>query len=147
MGDEPRRRPQRRSAANRTAAQPSAAHYVGYVEDEETPESIARKFEELERIQARLRVAAAANAAEHPAGDDGTAPAEPMSQDELTEEQLNEVFQQTSSFTVGVSSQLPVPKSTSSTHLQQSFQWYTSWLIYVPYVVNQPIEVAAVLSC
>ena len=100
MGDEPRRRPQRRGAASKAVAQPSAAHYVGYVEDDETPESIARKFEELERIQTRVRDAAATTAAERPAGDGDAAGAVPMSQDELTEEQLNEVFQQTSSFTV-----------------------------------------------
>jgi hypothetical protein len=35
-------------------------HYVGYVEDDETPESIARKFEELERIEAAARPASAA---------------------------------------------------------------------------------------
>ncbi len=100
MGDEPRQRPKRRTAASRAAAQPSAAHYVGYVEDEETPESIARKFEELERIQSRLRDAAAANVAERPAGDGNDSEVGPMNQDELSEEQLMEVFQQTSSFTV-----------------------------------------------
>ncbi len=30
---------------------PSAVHYVGYVEDGETPEMIMKKFEELQRIQ------------------------------------------------------------------------------------------------
>ncbi|KAG2431763.1 hypothetical protein HXX76_009259 [Chlamydomonas incerta] len=30
---------------------PSAIHYVGYVEDDETPEMIMKKFEELERIK------------------------------------------------------------------------------------------------
>ena len=73
---------------------------MGYVEDEETPESIARKFEELERIQSRLRDAAAASATERPAGDGNDSEMGPMSQDELSEEQLMEVFQQTSSFTV-----------------------------------------------
>ncbi len=41
----------RRSVLRRKETMPSAVHYVGYVEDDETPESIARKFEELERIQ------------------------------------------------------------------------------------------------
>jgi len=60
---------------------PSAAHYVGYVEDDETIEAIMKKFEAVERVQKR-------------GGDEGTgADAElpPM-----TEEQLEEVFRQTS---------------------------------------------------
>lgn len=77
---------------------------MGYVEDEETPESIARKFEELERIQSRLRNAAAASAAERPARDGNGSDVGPMSQDELSEEQLMEVFQQTSSFTASFAS-------------------------------------------
>lgn len=43
------RRPRRHCAARRTAA-PSAVHYVGYVEDDETPEMIMKKFEELEKV-------------------------------------------------------------------------------------------------
>ena len=43
------RRP-RRSCAGRKAAAPSAVHYVGYVEDNETPEMIMKKFEELEKV-------------------------------------------------------------------------------------------------
>ncbi|KXZ44950.1 hypothetical protein GPECTOR_60g727 [Gonium pectorale] len=47
------RRPKRRCVAAKAQRQqgPSAIHYVGYVEDEETPEMIMKKFEELERIQ------------------------------------------------------------------------------------------------
>ena len=33
-------------------AQPSAVHYLGYVEDEETPEMIMKKFEQLEKVPA-----------------------------------------------------------------------------------------------
>ena len=29
---------------------PSAVHYVGYVEEDETPEMIMKKFEELEKV-------------------------------------------------------------------------------------------------
>lgn len=57
----------------RKTALPAATHYVGYVEDDETPEMIMKKFEELERIKAAagagggkrsaLSVAAAAGAA------------------------------------------------------------------------------------
>lgn len=32
------------------SAAPSAVHYVGYVEDDETPEMIMKKFEELEKV-------------------------------------------------------------------------------------------------
>ena len=91
---------------------PSAVHYVGYVEDDETPESIARKFEELERIQAAGRLSGTPPAegpgaatpdsgagsvldAGAPSPDPASAPAE-----ELTDEQLMEVFKQTSVFTV-----------------------------------------------
>ena len=45
-------RPRRHCAARRTAA-PSAVHYVGYVEDEETPEMIMKKFEELEKVRSK----------------------------------------------------------------------------------------------
>ncbi|GAX82521.1 hypothetical protein CEUSTIGMA_g9948.t1 [Chlamydomonas eustigma] len=41
-------RPKRRCVQNRAA--PSAIHYVGYVEEDETPEMIMKKFEEMERI-------------------------------------------------------------------------------------------------
>jgi hypothetical protein len=44
------RRPKRRCVATKAQA-PSAVHYVGYVEDAETPEMIMKKFEQLERIQ------------------------------------------------------------------------------------------------
>ena len=47
------RRPKRRCVTTKNLV-PSAVHYVGYVEDDETPEAIMRKFEELERIQQAL---------------------------------------------------------------------------------------------
>ena len=47
------RRPKRRCVTAR-ANVPSAVHYVGYVEDEETPEMIMRKFEELNKVGARV---------------------------------------------------------------------------------------------
>lgn len=43
------RRPRRHCASRRVGA-PSAVHYVGYVEDDETPEMIMKKFEELEKV-------------------------------------------------------------------------------------------------
>lgn len=54
-------RAKRRCVLRRTAV-PSAAHYVGYVEDGETPAMIARKFEAMERILAARRAEAAAAA-------------------------------------------------------------------------------------
>ncbi|GIL58618.1 hypothetical protein Vafri_13634 [Volvox africanus] len=51
------RRPKRRCvAAKAQQVVPSAIHYVGYVEDDETPEMIMKKFEELERIQKAAEV-------------------------------------------------------------------------------------------
>ena len=47
----------KRRCVRKSSNVPSAVHYVGYVEDDETPESITRKFEELERIQAAAQVA------------------------------------------------------------------------------------------
>ena len=43
------RRLRSRRAGN-TGAMPSAVHYVGYVEEDETPEMIMKKFEELEKV-------------------------------------------------------------------------------------------------
>lgn len=52
-GDEECSRPKRRRAAAR-ATVPSAVHYLGYVEEDETPEAIMKKFEELEKVPAGL---------------------------------------------------------------------------------------------
>jgi hypothetical protein len=43
------RRPKRRCVSTKSAL-PSAIHYVGYVEEDETPEMIMKKFEELEKV-------------------------------------------------------------------------------------------------
>lgn len=42
----------KRLCVSRKTSLPSATHYVGYVEDEETPEMIMKKFEELDRVVA-----------------------------------------------------------------------------------------------
>ena len=47
------RRP-KRSCARQTFAGPSEAMYVGYVEDNETPEMIMKKFEALDKVNRRL---------------------------------------------------------------------------------------------
>ena len=44
------RRP-KRSCARQTFAGPSEAMYVGYVEDNETPEMIMKKFEALDKVK------------------------------------------------------------------------------------------------
>ena len=43
-------RPKRRCAQRPAHTLPSASHYVGYVEEDETPEMIMKKFEELDRV-------------------------------------------------------------------------------------------------
>ena len=54
MPDEARR-PKRQCAraARAVTALPSVAHYVGYVEDNETPEQIMKKFETMEKVKTR----------------------------------------------------------------------------------------------
>ena len=105
---------------------PSATHYVGYVEDGETPEMIMAKFAELERIQQAAQEQKCrqemetSGGGEQPATDGGVAAAPPQQPSEaasvaaaapppptttdadqaLTEEQLLEVFKQTSTFNV-----------------------------------------------
>ena len=83
----------RRKCARIAGPAPSAVHYVGYVEDDETPESIARKFEELERIEAAARQAsAAAPATRHQHVDDDSDHSGSCAVDGgLTDEQLKEV--------------------------------------------------------
>ncbi|KAJ1969922.1 hypothetical protein H4R35_006014, partial [Dimargaris xerosporica] len=123
-------------------AKVSTAHYVGYVEDDESVEAIMKKFEELERIQSQFAhktpdslaettttapEANSSQAAEPTATDDAmdvTSAAAGMSEGTmamlspsgttivmglaqgdaapppLTQEQLEEVFKQTSSFTL-----------------------------------------------
>ena len=49
-------RPKRRCAQRQPQNLPIASHYVGYVEEDETPEMIMKKFEELERVMQRSSV-------------------------------------------------------------------------------------------
>lgn len=109
-------RPKRRSALRRTNV-PDATHYVGYVEDEETPEMIMKKFEEMERIRAAY--CAKQNSPLRPTGNDlasdsagpssatATAaaaadprPAEAATDVILNQEQLQAIFKATSMFNV-----------------------------------------------
>lgn len=83
----------------------SNAHYVGYVEDEESVEAIMKKFEELERIQKEFS-GLQVKATEEPEQDKENVDAEMIDAIEskedlgLTQEQLEEVFKRTSAFTV-----------------------------------------------
>lgn len=58
----------------RKTAVPDATHYVGYVEDEETPEMIMKKFEEMERIKAASRRPAEQQQAAQQADTDAAGP-------------------------------------------------------------------------
>ena len=86
----------RRRCARKAGPAPSAMHYVGYVEDDETPESIARKFQELERIEAAARQASAVAPAAHRTCQQQNADGGPQDGSDptdggLTEDQLMEV--------------------------------------------------------
>ncbi|KAG0166308.1 hypothetical protein DFQ30_007343 [Apophysomyces sp. BC1015] len=100
-------RPRRARKQKPTVA--SNAHYVGYVEDEESVEAIMKKFEELERMQKEFSTMAVkveeVDNNETKATDATTTIPESdvMLMDDLqplTEEQLQEVFKRTSAFTV-----------------------------------------------
>ena len=54
MSDQEDGRRLRRRRGGNNAAMPSATHYVGYVEEDETPEMIMKKFEELEKVSTGL---------------------------------------------------------------------------------------------
>lgn len=86
------RRPRRRTNSRYgTTTVPSAVHYVGYVEDDETPEMIMSKFQELEEIQRREEKSKELeeNGETNKDGDH-----------QLTDDQLLQVFKQTSMFNV-----------------------------------------------
>jgi N6-adenosine-specific RNA methylase IME4 len=100
-----RRKTNSKYGANFQSSQhvPSAVHYVGYVEEDETPEMIMAKFQELEEIQRkasaeRERVAEAGDKDESGAAGDEVV--NPSQENQLTDEQLLQVFKQTSMFNV-----------------------------------------------
>ena len=47
MGRPPR---PKRHCTSKQQTKPNVVHYVGYVEDDETPEMIMKKFDELEKV-------------------------------------------------------------------------------------------------
>ena len=105
-------RPKRKASASlrartsRGKQAPSSAHYVGYVQDDETPEMIMKKFEEMERIRQATKAQVGEDGdkenkegATNSAGGDAVG----TNGDEhegLDEEQLKELFKNTSTFTV-----------------------------------------------
>ncbi|ABO96476.1 predicted protein [Ostreococcus lucimarinus CCE9901] len=105
-------RPKRKASASlrartsRGKQAPSSAHYVGYVQDDETPEMIMKKFEEMERIRQATKAQVGEDGdkenkegATNGAGGDAVG----TNGDEhegLDEEQLKELFKNTSTFTV-----------------------------------------------
>lgn len=103
-------RSKRRCVLRKTAV-PSSIHYVGYVEEEETPEMIMRKFEELERIMDNKKSKAADGNQSDAAGcsappdtsntDDQQQTQQELEDDSLLDaDQLQEIFKATSIFSV-----------------------------------------------
>lgn len=101
-------RPKRRTVLRKTAV-PDATHYVGYVEDDETPEMIMKKFEAMEQIKAAAasdkRTNDAPSRAASPSDDAGPStayqsPAETEDEGQLDHEQLFKVFKATSMYNV-----------------------------------------------
>eukprot|EP01104_Vermistella_antarctica_P008751 TRINITY_DN2214_c0_g2_i1.p1 TRINITY_DN2214_c0_g2~~TRINITY_DN2214_c0_g2_i1.p1 ORF type:complete len:559 (+),score=183.67 TRINITY_DN2214_c0_g2_i1:33-1679(+) len=50
-----KKNPRRASKSNRWAPEVSSEHYLGYVEDGETPEMIMKKFEQLNKFETKIR--------------------------------------------------------------------------------------------
>lgn len=90
------RRTSKRRTTSRygTTTVPSAVHYVGYVEEDETPEMIMAKFQELEEIQRQASEREKQQEVEQQQGQEYDA------SQQLTDDQLLQVFKQTSMFNV-----------------------------------------------
>lgn len=84
----------RRRRHNPYTSTASNALYVGYVEDDESIEAIMKKFEELERIREEMGIK------KHNESNSEFDPVNLQETEGLTQEQLEEVFRRTSSFTV-----------------------------------------------
>ncbi|KAI8883413.1 hypothetical protein K501DRAFT_219299, partial [Backusella circina FSU 941] len=93
MSDRPKRKRKER-------ARVSNAHYVGYVEDEESVEAIMKKFEELERIQQEFSTKVDIKEDDVVEEEMEEEIAVDEVENKFTQEQLEEVFKRTSSFTV-----------------------------------------------
>eukprot|EP00884_Botryococcus_braunii_P022634 jgi/Botrbrau1/9054/Bobra.0376s0028.1 len=102
------RRPKRRCTKTaQPSHMPSAVHYVGYVEDDETPEMIMKKFEELEKVK-RMTCSDTVPDINNEGGsptdahfrEDSEGDAKNLDGKVLSEAQLLQVFKQTSIFNV-----------------------------------------------
>ena len=103
-GENERRSRRRTKSLYGSTTVPSAVHYVGYVEDDETPEMIMSKFQELENIQrqASATVGEDVNGAGTcpVVGDEDAGLERGGRETALTDDQLLQVFKQTSMFNV-----------------------------------------------
>ena len=100
MTDMAESRSKRRCVLRKTVV-PDAVHYVGYVEEEETPEMIMKKFEELEKIMAKNSTdSGKADQQGEVQDDSGAELKEAKTQEELDHAQLQEIFKATSVFSV-----------------------------------------------
>mmetsp|Transcript_44552 Transcript_44552/g.115862 ORF Transcript_44552/g.115862 Transcript_44552/m.115862 type:complete len:369 (-) Transcript_44552:417-1523(-) len=96
------RRRGKQSSNSSSSKTPSSSYYIGYVEDDESIEAIEKKFEALAKIEKEFREARD-EPEEGSAVPDEIEPKEegtPSNQDGLSEEHLQRIFQDTSSFTV-----------------------------------------------
>ena len=91
-------------------SQPSASHYVGYVEEGETVDMIMKKFQKLEEVKQKFREQQQKDATSTSEGAEKSTHSSDSSKSKganeagddvaLTTEQLEEVFKKTSNFTV-----------------------------------------------
>eukprot|EP00166_Cyanidium_caldarium_P005839 ctg_740.g174 len=96
----PRRRVAERSARRRAPVTVDPSYYLGYADDDETPEMIMRKFEALEKIQAEKATRDPdVHNGEEIADEASSRSSEPRGT-ELTAAEQAELFRQTSYFTV-----------------------------------------------
>ena len=83
-------------------SQPSMSHYVGYVEEGETVDMIMKKFQKLEEVKQQFREQQQqeGESVDMDGGASKTSGSNNNNGEELTTEQLEEIFQKTSNFTV-----------------------------------------------
>eukprot|EP01135_Chromosphaera_perkinsii_P003794 Nk52_evm40s255 gene=Nk52_evmTU40s255 len=88
------------SGRKSTSRQPSASHYVGYVYDEESIESIMKKFEEVDKLKEAVTTPAKGETGAGSAmGEEGSSTTAGDKKD-LSEAQLEEIFKRTSMFSM-----------------------------------------------
>eukprot|EP00871_Galdieria_phlegrea_P001984 jgi/Galph1/2787/GphlegSOOS_G1478.1 len=95
-------RPKRRCQRSNRA--PDAAYYLGYVDDDETPEMIMKKFEALERLQQSKAVQKQVEVVDEreEGSNEGLDADDCATVEQLSAEEQAELFKQTSFFTVNM---------------------------------------------